>query len=118
MFDIKQLSEQSLEVSMYPKTEKWVYGQLTVKAVYTLTDDNSIDIRYEAETDKPTIVNLTNHSYFNLSADPSQSITDHILMIDADAFTPVDSTFMTTGEIAPVCNTPMDFRKRSYWETH
>lgn len=112
MFDIKQLSEQSLEVSYVSEDGEMGFpGQLTVKAVYTLTDDNSIDIRYEAETDKPTIVNLTNHSYFNLSADPSQSITDHILMIDADAFTPVDSTFMTTGEIAPVCNTPMDFRK-------
>lgn len=110
MFDIKQLSAQSLEVSYTSEDGEMGFpGELKVKAVYTLTDDNSIDIRYEAETDKATIVNLTNHSYFNLSADPSQSIVDHILMINADAYTPVDASFMTTGEIASVENTPMDF---------
>ena len=112
MFDIKQLNDQSLEVSFVSADGEMGFpGELRVKAVYTLTDCNSIDIRYEAETNKPTIVNLTNHSYFNLSGDPSQSIVDHLLMINADAYTPVDTTFMTTGEIASVENTPMDFRK-------
>ena len=74
-----------------------------------LTDDNAIDIRYEAETDKPTIVNMTNHSYFNLDGDAASN-ADHLLMVDADYYTPVDSTFMTTGEIVPVEGTPMDFR--------
>ena len=75
----------------------------------TLTDDNAIDIRYEAETDKPTIVNMTNHSYFNLDGDAGSN-AEHLLMIDADYYTPVDSTFMTSGEIVPVEDTPMDFR--------
>ena len=74
-----------------------------------LTDDNAIDIQYEAETDKPTIVNMTNHSYFNLDGDAGSN-ADHLLTIDADSYTPVDSTFMTTGEIVTVEGTPMDFR--------
>ena len=74
-----------------------------------LTDDNAIDIKYEAETDKPTIVNYDHHSYFNLDGDAGSN-ADHLLTIDADAYTPVDSTFMTSGEIVTVEGTPMDFR--------
>lgn len=85
-------------------------GNLNVKVTMTLTDDNAIDIAYEAETDKETVVNLTNHSYFNLSGDPSQTILDHMLTIHADEYTPVDRTFMTTGAIEKVEGTPMDFR--------
>ncbi|MBF6596911.1 MAG: galactose mutarotase [Fermentimonas sp.] len=85
-------------------------GNLDVKVTMTLTDDNAIDIQYEAVTDKETVVNLTNHSYFNLSGDANNSILNDVLMINADSFTPVDDTFMTTGEIAPVEGTPMDFR--------
>ena len=66
----------------------------------TLTDDNAIDIQYEAQTDKETVVNLTNHSYFNLSGDANNTILDHQLMINAMHLLPVDDTFMTTGEIA------------------
>ena len=84
-------------------------GNITCKVLMKLTDDNAIDIRYEAETDKPTIVNMTNHSYFNLDGDAASN-ADHLLMVDADYYTPVDSTFMTTGEIVPVEGTPMDFR--------
>ena len=85
-------------------------GNLDVKVTVTLTDDNAIDLQYEATTDKETVVNLTNHSYFNLSGDPSQSVLDHLLTINADQFTPVDTTFMTTGAIEKVEGTPMDFR--------
>lgn len=85
-------------------------GNLNVKVTMTLTDDNAIDIAYEAETDNETVVNLTNHSYFNLSGDPSQTILDHMLTIHADEYTPVDRTFMTTGAIEKVEGTPMDFR--------
>jgi len=85
-------------------------GNLDVKVTVTLTDDNAIDLQYEATTDKETVVNLTNHSYFNLSGDPSQSVLDHLLTINADKFTPVDTTFMTTGAIEKVEGTPMDFR--------
>jgi aldose 1-epimerase len=111
MFDIKQLSDTSLEVSYVSVDGEMGFpGTLTSKAVYTLTSDNAIDISYEATTDKPTIVNLTNHSYFNLTGDPKKDVLGHIMCIDADGFTPVDTTFMTTGEITPVCCTPMDFR--------
>jgi aldose 1-epimerase len=85
-------------------------GNLDVKVTVTLTDDNAIDLQYEATTDKETVVNLTNHSYFNLSGDPSQSVLDHLLTINADQFTPVDTTFMTTGAIEKVEGTPMDFK--------
>jgi aldose 1-epimerase len=75
-----------------------------------LTDNNAIDISYEAVTDRKTVVNMTNHTYFNLSGDPTRRIDDHLMQINADSYTPVDSTFMTTGEILPVEGTPMDFR--------
>lgn len=85
-------------------------GNLYSKVTMTLTEDNAIDIQYEAKTDKKTVVNLTNHSYFNLSGNPENTILTHELMIDADGFTPIDDTFMTTGEIADVEGTDMDFR--------
>ncbi|MCM1066781.1 MAG: galactose mutarotase [Muribaculaceae bacterium] len=85
-------------------------GRVLAKVSYTLTADNALDIAYEATSDAPTIVNITNHTYFNLSGNPENSITNDVLSINASAFTPVDSTFMTTGEILPVENTPMDFR--------
>ncbi len=85
-------------------------GNLDVKVTVTLTDDNAIDLQYEATTDKETVVNLTNHSYFNLTGDGNNTILNDLLTLNADAFTPVDDTFMTTGEISPVEGTPMDFR--------
>ncbi len=84
-------------------------GNLDVKVTYTLTDDNELDIVYDAITDKATPINLTNHSYFNLTGDHANTILDHQLMIDADAYTPVDSTLIPTGEIKPVKGTPFDF---------
>ena len=85
-------------------------GNVKAYVTYTLTDDNAIDIAYEATTDAPTVINMTNHSYFNLSGDPAgHLITDDILWINAANFTPVDSTFMTSGEIRPVAGTPFDF---------
>ena len=85
-------------------------GNVKAYVTYTLTDDNAIDIAYEATTDAPTVINMTNHSYFNLSGDPAgHRITEDTLWINASLFTPVDSTYMTSGEIWPVAGTPFDF---------
>lgn len=86
-------------------------GTLTATVTFTLQKDNALRIHYTARTDKPTIVNLTNHSYFNLSGDFNKKITDEELRIDAEYYTPVDSTQIPTGKIAPVEGTPMNFRK-------
>lgn len=87
-------------------------GNVTADVTFTLTEENAIDILYEATSDAPTIINMTNHSYFNLSGDPAaHKITADSLYVNASYFTPVDSTFMTTGEIASVEGTPFDFRK-------
>ena len=110
VFDAVQPNPQELELPYVAEDgEEGFPGNITCKVLMKLTDDNAIDIRYEAETDKPTIVNMTNHSYFNLDGDAARNEA-HLLTIDADYYTPVDSTFMTTGEIAPVEGTPMDFR--------
>ena len=85
-------------------------GHVTAFVTFTLTEDNALDINYEATTDKTTVINMTNHSYFNLSGDGNNSIEGNELYINASNFTPVDDTFMTTGEIVPVEGTPMDFR--------
>jgi aldose 1-epimerase len=84
-------------------------GTLKVNVRYTLTNDDELEIEYNAETDKPTVVNLTQHNYYNLTGDASNAITDHKLMINADAYTPVDSTLIPTGKIEPVKGTPFDF---------
>ena len=85
-------------------------GEVKAYVTYTLTEDNKIDIAYEATTTAPTVINMTNHSYFNLSGDPANhSVTEDVLYINAANFTPVDDTYMTTGEIAPVADTPFDF---------
>lgn len=110
IFDARQLNPQELELTYLAKDgEEGFPGNTTCRVTMKLTNDNALDIRYEAETDRPTIINLTNHAYFNLDGD-ARSNADHLLTIDADAYTPVDSTFMTTGEILPVEGTPMDFR--------
>lgn len=111
VFSAVQPDGQSLVLTYLSKDgEAGFPGNLNVKVTMTLTDDNAVDLQYEADTDKETVVNLTNHTYFNLSGDANKTILDDVLMVNADAFTPVDSTFMTTGEISPVEGTPMDFR--------
>ena len=84
-------------------------GNVKATVTYTALPDNKLDIAYSAVTDRPTVVNMTNHSYFNLSGDATTPVTDDILYINGTTFTPVDSTYMTTGDIIPVASTPMDF---------
>lgn len=85
-------------------------GNVTLHVTYTLTNANELRIDYEGITDQPTILNPTNHAYFNLSGLPQETILGHQLMIAADRYTPVDAGLITTGELAPVEGTPMDFR--------
>ena len=84
-------------------------GNVIANVTYTLTDDNAIDIQYDATTDKKTIINMTNHSYFNLNGDPSVNSMNQILYLSADSITPVDDTFMTNGTMVAVADTPFDF---------
>ncbi len=85
-------------------------ANLSVTAVYTLTDDNALRLQYTAKSDRDTIVNLTHHSYFNLAGQGSGTILNHQVMIPADRFTPVDETLIPTGQLQPVEGTPFDFR--------
>lgn len=111
VYNAEQLNDSTLKLTMVsPDGDNQFPGTLTATVTYTLLGDNSLDIKYSATTDKPTIVNLTNHSYFNLSGDPTHPVTDNQLRVAASGYTPVDSTYMTTGEIATVEGTPFDFR--------
>jgi aldose 1-epimerase len=104
-------STASLELSYLSKDMEEGYpGNLQTKVTYTLNNKDELSVKYEAKTDKPTIVNLTQHSYFNLTADFNQPILDHELVINADSFLPVDSTLIPTGEFRNVAETPFDFR--------
>ena len=111
IFDAKHLDDNVLELTYLSKDgEEGFPGNLTCKVTYILSEDNAIEIKYEAETDKPTVVNLTNHSYFNMDGNPEEKNLDWLLTLHADQYTPIDSTFMTTGEILTVEGTDMDFR--------
>ena len=94
-----------------PDMDEGFPGELNVTMNYKLTDDNELVIQYDAKCDKPTVINLTNHSFFNLHGAGNGTILDHQLLLNADFFTPIDSTLIPTGEIASVENTPFDFRK-------
>lgn len=99
----------SLELTYFSKDGEEGYpGNLSAKAVYTLTSDNALKLEFTATTDKDTVINLTHHSYFNLAG--KGDVLNYIVMIDADKFTPVDSTLIPTGELRPVEGTPFDFR--------
>ena len=111
VWDASKINENTLELTyLSADMEEGYPGNLNVKLVYTLTNDNELKIEYFATTDKATPVNLTHHSFFNLQGDGSGDVKDHILQINADFYTPVDGGLIPTGEIASVEGTPMDFR--------
>ena len=111
VWDAKQLNDHTLELTYTSKDMEEGYpGTLKVKVTYTVTRFRSLEIRYEATTDKPTVVNLTNHAYWNLNGSANGDILKHLLQIDADNYTPVDSTLIPTGKIESVHNTPFDFK--------
>lgn len=110
VYKVENATDSTLTISIdSPDGDNQFPGNVKAQVTYTLQNDNALRIDYSATTDKPTIINMTNHSYFNLSGDPELGVTDEMVWINAANFTPVDSTFMTTGEILPVKDTPMDF---------
>ena len=92
-----------------PHGEGGYPGTLDITVAYALTPDNGLRIDYRAVTDRATVINLTNHSFFNLAGEGTGSVEGHELMVNAAAYTPVDETSIPTGEIAPVAGTPLDF---------
>lgn len=112
VWDAKKIDDTTLELSYLSKDGEMGFpGNLNVKVTYQLSDDNALVISYEASTDKKTVVNLTNHAFFNLNGEGSGTILDHQLQIFAQQYTPVDSTLIPTGELAPVAGTPFDFNE-------
>ena len=110
VWDARKINNQTLELSYLAKDmEEGFPGNLKVKVVYTLTDDNALKITYDATTDKKTVVNLTNHAFFNLNGAGSGTILNHLVKINASKYTPVDSTLIPTGKMEAVSGTPFDF---------
>lgn len=112
VYDGRQLNDSTLAMTILsPDGDNGFPGTVNATVTYTLTADNSIDIRYEATSTKKTVINMTNHSYFNLNGDPSHDGENQMLYVNADRYTPADTTYMTTGEMLSVKNTPMDLRR-------
>jgi len=110
VFDGKQLSDTQVQLTLdSPDGDMNFPGNVKVQVNFTLTDDNAIDIKYSATTDKKTVINMTNHSYFNLSGDPKKDNSDHVLFVNADNYTPVNEKLIPLGKIESVKGTPMDF---------
>jgi len=112
IWDAEKIDNSTIQFSYLSKDGEMGFpGNLNVKVTYHLTDDNALKISYEATTDKKTIINLTNHAYFNLNGEGSGTILNHKLQIFANQYTPIDSTLIPTGELANVQGTPFDFIK-------
>ena len=111
VYDAEQIDERTLKLTIVAEDgENGFPGTITAVTTYKVTDDNMLDITWEAETDKETIINQTNHNYYNLNGDFTQPGYDMVLYVNADNFTPSDKLYIPTGESRPVEGTPMDFR--------
>jgi aldose 1-epimerase len=112
VWDVEKTDEHAISLTYLSKDREEGYpGNLKCKVTYELTDDNAVKISYEATTDKTTVVNLTNHAYYNLNGIGSGTILDHVVEFKAANYTPVDSNLIPTGKITPVAGTPFDFTK-------
>ncbi len=112
IWDVVQSNEQTLELTYFSKDmESGFPGNLKIRVNYSLSDANELIIEYFASTDKTTIVNLTHHSFFNLTGSPKNTISNHLLQIPADFYTPVNENLIPTGEFMKVAGTPFDFRE-------
>lgn len=112
VYDIQQQTDSSVTFAITaPDGENGFPGTVKATATYLVKGDNTLDITFGATSDKETVINMTNHSYFNLTGDPSKEGVDQVMYINADRFTPSDEKYIPTGEIRDVTGTPMDFRK-------
>lgn len=112
IYDVQSKTDSSVVFALTaPDGENGFPGTVKATATYVVKSDNTLDIQFDATTDKETVVNMTNHSYFNLDGTPSQVGTDQVMYINADSFTVSDAKYIPTGEIKSVTGTPMDFRK-------
>jgi len=110
IYEVEKVTENSITLVMNsPDGDESFPGNLTAKVTYTVTPENALEIDYRATSDQPTIINMTNHSYFNLSGNPLNPVIDHVLYINASCYTPVGRTLIPTGEMLTVAGTPMDF---------
>lgn len=110
IYEVEKVTENSITLVMNsPDGDESFPGNLTAKVTYTVTPENALEIDYRATSDQPTIINMTNHSYFNLSGNPLNPVIDHVLYINASCYTPVGRTLIPTGEMLTVAATPMDF---------
>jgi len=110
VYDAQQPDEKTLQLTIQSSDgDNNFPGNVTAVVTYQLKDDNSIDISYSGQTDAKTVLNMTNHSYFNLNGNPEKNIEDHILYVNSYIYTPTDETYMTTGDTVWVKGTPMDF---------
>ena len=111
IFDVDEADDSHVRFKLVsPDGNEGFPGTVTVYMTFTLREDNSLDLHYEATTDAPTVINMTNHSYFNLTGNPENTVLGCTLFIDADSCTPTDEYQIPTGEIVPVEGTPFDFR--------
>ena len=111
VYDAELLDPQTLQLTIESEDGHMGFpGNVTAVVTYKLTDDNAIDITYSGTTDKPTVLSMTNHAYFNLSGNHGVEGTDMVLYVNADTYTPADARLIPTGEMRPVEGTPFDFR--------